>query len=149
MPQRKYVSFVYTLTDAKGKFLESVDQPLSFVEGCGQIFPALEDRLLIQQEGTKTEILLKTDEAYGDYESDLVFEIAKQQIEGLPQIGDQLSSVTETGDKVDFVIVDQKDDVFILDGNHPLAGQDLIFHVEVITNRLATPDELTVASTHQ
>lgn len=147
----KVVSFHYTLKDSKGKVLESSvgDDPLSFLEGVGQIIPGLESAIIGMKSGDKKSVAVKAEDAYGEYDKELLVEVPRAQIPKPDvQVGDQFQADSGQG-HVQVVVVTAVSPTHItVDGNHPLAGQDLHFDVEVTEVREATKDELEHGHAH-
>jgi FKBP-type peptidyl-prolyl cis-trans isomerase SlyD len=147
----KVVRFHYTLKDTKGVVLESSvnDEPLSYLEGVGQIIPGLESELRGLTKGAKKSVHVKAGEAYGEYEKDLIVQVPRDQI---PKpdvaVGDKFHADSGAG-HTQVVVVTAVDDKHItVDGNHPLAGQDLHFDVEIVEVRDATKEELEHGHAH-
>lgn len=144
----KVISFHYTMTTATGEEIyTSVDkEPLAFIEGSGQIMPALEAVLHGMNIGEKKKVALTADEAFGAYDKTQVFEVSRDQ---LPQqeitVGDQFQDDPEAPP---LTVIEVADNHVVMDRNHPLAGVDLVFDVEVIGIREATPDEIAHGHAH-
>lgn len=147
----RVISFHYTLTNAKGHVIDSSQKrgsAFSFLEGGGQILPGLEAVVTKLAKGDKKRVELKAAEAYGLRNESMVLSVPKAKLptEEL-KIGDRfrggpdehapLFTVVEIG------AVDVK-----LDGNHPLAGEDLAFEVEMGDAREATAEELQHGHAH-
>jgi FKBP-type peptidyl-prolyl cis-trans isomerase SlyD len=151
MATPRVVSFHYTLKDSKGTQLESSfgDQPLSYLEGVGQIIPGLEKELAGLQKGAKKSVHVKAAEAYGEREEELVVQVPRAQI---PKpdvaIGDQFQADSGDGYAQTVVVTALSDSHITVDGNHPLAGEDLQFDVELIDVRDATADEVKHGHAH-
>lgn len=149
MSQRVF-SFHYTLKDSNGQVIESSfgDEPLIFLEGFQNIIPGLETELVKMNVGDKKNIFVKAADAYGDYEEEMVLEVPSDKIpEEDREVGVRLQA--QMGDQVRIVtITDIADDIVTVDGNHPLAGQDLSFDVEITEIRLATPEEVSHGHAH-
>jgi FKBP-type peptidyl-prolyl cis-trans isomerase SlyD len=147
----KVVSFHYTLKDAKGTVLESSfgDEPLQFLEGVGQIIPGLESAIINLKKGDKKAVAVKAGEAYGEYEKELIVQVPREQIPKKDvAVGDKFHADSGHG-QTQVVVVTAIDDKHItVDGNHPLAGQDLHFDVEVTEVRQATKEELEHGHAH-
>lgn len=147
----KVVSFHYTLKDNKGEVLESShgDEPLSFLEGSGQIIPGLEKAMQGMQLGDKKSVEVKAQEAYGDRDLELILQVPREQI---PKpdvtVGDRFHAGTEQGHSQVVVVTAVSDTHVTVDANHPLAGQDLQFDVEVTAVRDATPEEVEHGHAH-
>lgn len=144
----KVISFHYTMTTAAGEEIySSADkEPLAFIEGSGQIMPALEAVIQGMQGGEKKKISLTADQAFGEYDKDQVFKVSRDQ---LPQqeitVGDQFQDDPEAPP---LTVIEVDDDHIVMDRNHPLAGVDLVFDVSVIDTREATPDEIAHGHVH-
>ena len=146
----KVISFHYKLTDGKGKTLDSSEgrEPLSFMEGAGQIIPGLENALMALKVGDKKKILVVAAEAYGEHEAELVVKAPKDQLPTQEvKIGDKFRGGTDDHSPV-FTVVEISGAEVTLDGNHPLAGQDLTFDVEIAEVRSATEEEIQHGHAH-
>lgn len=144
-------SFHYTLTDSTGKVLDSSEgqEPLSYLHGAGNIIPGLEKALLGKTTGDKLNVAVTAAEAYGERDNTMVQELPTSMFSGVDQIevGMEFHAETEHGLQVVTVTAVENDTVTI-DGNHPLAGVDLNFDVEVTEVRDASPEELTHGHAH-
>jgi len=117
--------------------------PLEFIVGKGQIIPGLEKELIGMNVGDKKQITVLASEAYGDINPDAVDELPKEQFAGIDlQPGLPLYGQGENGETIQVVVKEVKDDSVVIDYNHPLAGKDLVFDVNVVNAREATEDEL-------
>ena len=151
MSNPKVISFHYTLKDSKGQVLESSngDDTMSFLQGVGQIIPGLESAMAGLNKGDKKSVEVKAAEAYGDYEKDLVVQVPRAQIPKKDvAVGDQFHADSGHGHTQVVVVTGVSDSHITVDGNHPLAGQDLHFDVEVIDVREATKDEMEHGHAH-
>jgi FKBP-type peptidyl-prolyl cis-trans isomerase SlyD len=147
----KVVSFHYTLKDSKGNVLESSfgDEPLSFLEGVGQIIPGLENAIQGLKKGEKKSVAVKAEEAYGEYEQELVVQVPREQIPKKDvEVGDRFHADSGQGHSQVVVVTAVSDTHVTVDGNHPLAGQDLHFDVEIAEVREATSEELEHGHSH-
>ena len=84
--------------------------------------------------GEKKTILIPNDEAYGPKQEDMIMEFPKERFpdDMVPEAGMQLNMSNGSGQDFPVVIVEVKDEVVILDANHPLAGEDLTFDLELV-----------------
>jgi len=143
MAQRA-ISFHYKLFDLSGKALESSEgaAPITFIEGLKQIIPGLEKELVTMEKGGKKRVNVPAAEAYGLKNASLVIKVPRSKLPAeTVQIGDQFQG--EHGEAVLMLTVTEcSDSEVTLDGNHPLAGQDLVFDVEVTAVREARDEEL-------
>ena len=148
---KKVVSFHYTLKDSAGKTLESSegDEPLSYLEGVGQIIPGLESQLQGMQKGAKKTVNVKAADAYGEHDEELIVKVPRAQIpKKNVEVGDQFHAQGPDG-RPAVVTVKAVDATHVtVDGNHDLAGQDLTFEVEISDVRDATKEELSHGHAH-
>ena len=109
-------------------------EPMEFTMGKGQLIPGFEKGLIDMKVNEKKTINIPKEEAYGDTKDELVQEVPKSQLpEDIePKIGMGLVSQTPTGQEINLIVKDVKEDTIVVDGNHPLAGKDLIFDLEVV-----------------
>lgn len=107
-------------------------EPLSATLGQGALIPGFEKGLLGMSVGESKTVNIPCVEAYGDLNEQLVAEVPKDRVpEGVTE-GQMLQTMTQQG-PMNVVVKEVKDDVVILDANHPLAGKDLIFDLEVVS----------------
>ena len=144
------ISFHYTLTDQNGKQLDSSRgvQPLTFLSGSGQIIPGLEKILVDMKAGDKKVVTVAHQEAYGVFDQSLIYKVSKAQ---LPTPEVKLGDVFATGEGATYqevMVVELTDEFAMLDGNHPLAGKDLTFDVEITTIREASAEEISHGHVH-
>lgn len=145
------VSFDYTLTDQAGEVLDSSEgrQPLSYLHGHNQIIPGLERQLEGLEEGDKAELKVPAAEAYGERREDLLYEVERSRFDDEVDltVGNQV--MTQGTEKPVVLTIDEvTEDKVVLDANHPLAGKDLNFAVEVTDVREATEEELAHGHVH-
>ncbi len=146
---RRVLSFNYTLRDTQGQTLDASDNsPLAFLEGAKQIIPALEAQIINLKVGDKRNVKLLAADAYGLPDPKMVMDVPKEELAHLKiEVGGFLELQLQESVKV--VRVDKISETTItLDGNHPLAGQDLEFEVEIIAVRNATKEELSHGHAH-
>lgn len=144
------VSLQYTLTDSKGEVLESSvgEEPLAYLHGEGEIVPGLEKALEGQGMGFKAKVTVPAAEAYGERDEEGVFEAPKDELpEGLEE-GEEIYGEDEDGEGISFTVVKLTEKGAVLDMNHPFAGMDLTFDVEIVGLREATPEEVEHGHAH-
>lgn len=110
------------------------EEPVSFEIGKGQLIQGFEQAVIGMAAGeTKTE-QVPYDFAYGERRDDLVLELEKDKIpEHLnPQVGDQLEIKQDEGNNIPVVVKEITEEAMTIDANHPLAGQDLTFELELV-----------------
>lgn len=148
---QKVIGFHYTLTDAKGTVIDTSEgtSPLLFLEGGGMIIPGLEKELILLKVGDKKDIKVASADAYGEIRQDMVITVDRNQFpaEANLVVGDQFR-VNDNEQMPPFSVVKIEGDKITLDGNHPLAGQDLFFAVEITENRAATKEEVAHGHAH-
>jgi FKBP-type peptidyl-prolyl cis-trans isomerase 2 len=108
--------------------------PLEFKLGGGQVIPGFEQAVVGMSPGeTKTATVPATD-AYGERRDDMSTDISRDRLpDGLePEVGQQLQAQNEQGQAIPVTITDVSDDAVTLDANHPLAGKDLTFDIELV-----------------
>ena len=106
-------------------------EPLKTTLGQGQLIKGFENGLLEMQVGESKTIEIPSEEAYGEYLDYLVQEVPIDKMPGDVEVGTQLFSQTDMG-PVNFVVKEIKEMTVVLDANHPLAGKNLIFDLEVL-----------------
>lgn len=126
----------YTGKLSDGQVFDSSEgkEPIEFKLGEGRLIPGFEKGLLDMKLNEKKTIEIAKADAYGDVNKDLIQEIKKAQLpqDMEPEVGMGLISKTPDGQEINLVVVEVKEDSVVIDGNHPLAGRDLIFDLEVV-----------------
>lgn len=126
----------YTGKLSDGQVFDSSEgkEPLEFTLGQGQIIPGFEKGLLNMKLNEKKTITIPKEEAYGDVNEALKQEVKKTELpqEIQPEVGMGLVSKTPDGREMNLRVVEVNDDSIVVDGNHPLAGEELIFDLEVL-----------------
>lgn len=146
------VSLTYDLLDAEGGVIEKVLEPISYLHGgYDGIFPLVEETLHGKAVGDQCAVTLTPDEAFGEYEHDLVRVEPRNLFPKEVAIGMQFEGGEEGSDDEDFdlfTVVEITDDEVTLDGNHPLAGKTLTFKCVVVGVRPASAEELEHGHVH-
>ena len=106
--------------------------PLSVELGKGLLIPGFEKGLLGMKEGDKKTVEIPFNEAYGTVREDLVVEVTKDKVPDNVTEGQMLQTMTPEG-PMNVVVKEVNDENVIIDGNHPLAGKDLIFDLELVS----------------
>ncbi len=107
--------------------------------------PGLSRGLQNLTKGEKRNISLKAEEAYGFYDLKKIILYPQKKLPPNIRVGDPVSIVGKSGTLRSYCVVQLHDDMVSLDGNHPLAGQDLIFEIEALEVREATRSEIDQA----
>lgn len=144
------VSLDYELIDSDGDLIEKTESPISYLHGGYQgIFPLVEQALDGKDVGHQCKIELRPEDAFGEYEAELLHVEPRGMFPVNAEIGMQFEGDAEdSNDHVVYTITDIADDKVVIDGNHPLAGQALIFSCTVKDVRAATSEELAHGHVH-
>lgn len=149
--ENKVVLLHYAVSDSEGTLIDSSydHQPLAVIHGTGYLIPGLEDALEGHSAGDKFEVAVTAAQAYGEREDGFVQTVPKELFAGIEDldVGTQLRATTDDGEQT-VIVIDVTDDEITVDGNHPLAGLDLQFDVEILEVRDATAEELTHGHVH-
>ena len=126
------VHYTGKLTD--GNMFDSSEgkDPLKFQVGSGQIIPGFENAIIGKNVGDKVTVNIPADQAYGQIREDLLVKVGKEQLPGEVQIGQSLSAQADNGQEVNVIVKEINEDHVVIDGNHPLAGKELVFDIEVV-----------------
>ena len=141
----KFVELTYRIIDqTNGEVIEQVEEPLGYVQGDNTLlFNQVTKELEGKSVGDEVEILLKAEDAFGPKLEELIF---TDEINNVPIeyrfIGAAVTMQNDKGGTKDFIVSSIEDGKLTIDGNHPLAGKDIIFYVEVLSVRDATADEI-------
>jgi FKBP-type peptidyl-prolyl cis-trans isomerase SlyD len=143
MSEPRVITFGYNIKNKIHSVIEGFASPdsVSFLEGDGQIIPALEKCVVQLQKGQKESFMIPSAWAYGEVQPDLIIELDKKS---LGDTAEHLSvgGFFTMGEDHHFLVTEITDSKIKLDGNHPLAGQDLVFNVEIKDIRPATHEEI-------
>lgn len=151
LEQNKVGLFNYVLTDNEGNQIDaSNEQPLAYLHGHSNLIPGLEAQLEGKTVGDKFTAQVPASEAYGEVEPHLIQEgVPKSMFQGVEnlEVGMRFEAQSEQG--VHSVeITEVLDETVTVDGNHPLAGRDLNFEIEVTGVRDATEEEIEHSHAH-
>lgn len=145
------VTFDYTLKDDDGNILDTSKgrQPLKYLHGNGNLISGLENALEGKEKGASFHITIKPEDGYGPVNQDLIQEVPKDLFEDSEnlEIGMQFQAQTEQGAYI-LTIVDIKSNTVVVDGNHPLAGKNLNFDIDILDVREATKEEIMHGHAH-
>jgi FKBP-type peptidyl-prolyl cis-trans isomerase SlyD len=145
------VTLNYRVTDSDGDLVDEGQEPLVYLHGgYDGIFPLIEESLQGKDVGAALEIKLQPEDAFGDYDAELVKVEARNLFPDNIEVGMQFERATEEdGDDEElYTITDIADDKVVVDGNHPLAGMALIFSCTVVDVRAASADEIGHGHVH-
>ncbi|MEQ1913742.1 MAG: peptidylprolyl isomerase [Sideroxydans sp.] len=146
------VSLTYQLTDTAGVIIEAAGDPISYLHGgYDGIFPIVEEALEGKNVGDKFSVSMTADDAFGEYEHELVRAEPRDMFPKEVAVGMQFEGGAEGDDDEDFMlytVTEITDTEVTVDGNHPLAGKALVFAGTVTAVRAATSEELTHGHVH-
>jgi FKBP-type peptidyl-prolyl cis-trans isomerase 2 len=116
-------------------------EPLAFELGGGMVIAGFDDGVTGMTIGEKKTVNIPATEAYGEKNEEMILEFPKTQFpeDMTPEIGMQLNMSNSQGQNFPVVIVEVREEVVILDANHPLAGKELIFDLELVEIEGASP----------
>ena len=117
-------------------------EPLEFKVGSGAVISGFDQGVLGMGIGDKKTIEIPVDEAYGPVDEQMIMEFPKDRFpkDMVPEVGMQLNMSNDSGQNFPVIIAEVKEDVVVLDANHPLAGEDLIFDLELVA--IDTPSRI-------
>jgi FKBP-type peptidyl-prolyl cis-trans isomerase SlyD len=148
---KKVVSFHYSLSNEQGEQLESSHerQPMSYLHGARNIIPGLEKAMAGKAAGEKFQVTLAPDQAYGERDDARIQRIPAKHFQDAKHLrpGQRISIRTRNGPMPASVVKVGRFNVDV-DTNHPLAGQTLVFDVEVTEVRDATSEEIAHGHAH-
>jgi FKBP-type peptidyl-prolyl cis-trans isomerase SlyD len=146
------VTLSYRVTDTDGKSIDDGQVPIVYLHGgYGGIFDRIEEQLQGQDIGTKLEVKLQPEDAFGEYDAELVNIEERDLFPENIEVGMQFERGEEDDEEEEgalYTITDITDDKVVVDGNHPLAGLALIFSCTVTDVREASKEEVTHGHVH-
>lgn len=146
------VTLDYNVTDPDGVLVDAGEDPLVYIHGgYDDIFPKIEEALQDKGVGETVKVKLQPDDAFGEYDSELVQMEPRENFPETLEVGMQFEGAPEGSDDDDFIlyrVTDIADGKVVLDGNHPLAGTALVFTCTVTAVRPASATELEHGHVH-
>ncbi|MGC7560081.1 peptidylprolyl isomerase [Pasteurella sp. PK-2025] len=146
------VSIAYQVRTQDGVLVDEapVNQPLEYLQGHNNLVIGLENALEGKAVGDKFEVRVKPEEGYGEYNENMVQRVPKEVFQGVDElvVGMRFIADTDIG-PLPVVITEVAENDVVVDGNHMLAGQELLFNVEVVATREATLEEISHGHIHQ
>ncbi|GAL68897.1 FKBP-type peptidyl-prolyl cis-trans isomerase [Jejuia pallidilutea] len=109
-------------------------EPLEITLGKGMLIPGFEKGIIAMEVNEKKTINIPVEEAYGEVNKELFYDVKKEQLppDMTPEVGMGLASKDENGREIQFRVAEVKEDHIVVDANHPLAGHELIFDLELV-----------------
>ena len=146
------VTLNYKVTDSDGNLVDEGANPMVYLHGgYGGIFDKIEETLQGRSSGDTVCIKLDPDDAFGEYDAELVNIEPRSLFPDNIEVGMQFERGDDEDDEGDgtlFTITDIAEDKVVIDGNHPLAGISLIFDCTIDDVRVATQEEITHGHVH-
>ena len=146
--KNRVVTVEYVLSDAQNNLIEDDGEPMVYLHGgYDNVFADIEQALDGQEAGYSVQIQIEPEDAFGEYEAELMRLEPRDKFPETLEVGMQFEGEPEEGDIDDdglniFMVTDIADGMVVLDGNHPLAGIALRFDLKVIDVRAATDEEI-------
>ncbi len=150
--QHSVVSMHYTLTDDAGNVIDSSANadPLTYLQGAGNIIPGLENALLGMRAGEQRNVRVAPEEGYGLVLEELIQQVPVEMFQGVEQVepGMTFQAQDQSGyiQRVEVKSVDGN--IVTIDANHPLAGQHLNFDITIVEVRPASEEEVAHGHVH-
>ena len=146
------VTIHYTLTDESGEVIDSSEgaDPLAYLHGAGNLIPGLERELLGKTAGASLKTTVSPEDGYGEFQPELVETVPREAFEDIEKIeaGMAFEAEDSDGQARRVVVKEVSDDGITIDGNHPLAGVELNFDVQVVDVREASEEEIAHGHVH-
>lgn len=147
------VTVHYKLSDAQGNLIEESREPMVYLHGGYEnTLPKIEEALEDKDVGFEITIQVEPDDAFGEYDPNLVKVEPRDRLPTPLEVGMQFEGMPDGGDDDDetliFTVTDIADDKVVLDGNHPLAGMALRFALNVAEVREASDEEIAHGHVH-
>ncbi|HEX8960181.1 MAG TPA: peptidylprolyl isomerase [Geobacteraceae bacterium] len=108
--------------------------PMELTVGAVELFPQIDEALVDMAPGEKKTVVIKAEDAFGEYDEEKVFTVPRSDLpEGLaPEVGEELVLANEEDEELGVLVVGVSDQEITFDANHPLAGEDLTYQVELL-----------------
>ena len=145
-------SIHYTLTNNSGEVLDSSEgaEPLAYLHGAGNIIPGLENALVGKTAGASLQVNIAPADAYGELQPELVQVVPREAFQGVDEIepGMAFEAQDPQGQARRIIVKSVEGDEVTIDANHPLAGVELNFDVQVVDVRDASEEEIAHGHVH-
>lgn len=143
---------LHTIDNGERAFVEEADKanPLVFLYGVGMMLPKFEENISGLKQGDTIDFELKAVDAYGEKDDSAVAQLPADMFKesGIPPIGEILPLQDNQGNQFRARVVEVSPEAVVVDLNHPMAGQNLHFDIEILNVREATADELSHGHAH-
>ncbi len=133
--QGSIVSVHYTGKFTDGNVFDTSEGrgPLRFKVGSGQLIPGFEIAIIGKEVGDKVTTSIPPEEGYGIIREDLIVNVPLDKMPGAVEVGQTLEAQGDNGHSAQVIIKEVNEDHVIIDANHPLAGKELVFEIEVLS----------------
>jgi len=142
--ERCVVAFHYTLTATNGEVIDSSQggDPLTYLHGAGNIVPGLEAAMVGRRIGDCFDVHVAAVDGYGERDEGMLQQVPRAAFQGVDELAVGMNFQAQGPQGVLSVVISAiEGDTVIVDANHPLAGQDLHFAIEVVSVREASLEE--------
>jgi peptidylprolyl isomerase len=111
--------------------------PMELTIGAEDFFPQVEEALIGMAPGEKKTVTIPAEDAFGEYDEEEVFSISREQLTGdiVPEIGMELELTGDDDEPVEVTVVEVTEETLTVDANHPLAGEDITYEIELLEIR--------------
>ena len=144
----KFVSLTYTISDTEGRVLEQNDLPVNYVHGGDtELIGSMDRAIAGKRAGDEVEVTVGPEDGFGERDPDLSF---TDDIENVPpqfrHVGAEVQMQNEAGEVKTFYVTKIEDGQLTVDGNHPMAGKELVIRVKIHEVRDATTADINPAA---
>ena len=143
---------LHTVVNGEKEFVEEANKenPLVFLAGVGMMLPKFEENLKGLKKGDTIDFELAAADAYGEKDEQAVAQLPAEMFNesGIPPVGEIIPLQDNEGNQFRAQVMEVSPEAVVVDLNHPMAGQNLHFDIEVLEVREATPDELAHGHAH-
>jgi FKBP-type peptidyl-prolyl cis-trans isomerase 2/predicted Fe-Mo cluster-binding NifX family protein len=129
----RVVTLEYAIKDADGSVLDSSSEtgPMRFIYGAGQVLPAIEQALAGLEPEAHVSTAVPAAEGFGERDESRILEVPRSELPPHVALGAVVSAQDQQGRRIPLIVIDLDENVAHLDGNHPLAGRDVVFELTV------------------
>ncbi len=146
------VSIHYKLTDGEGKVLDSSEgsEPLAYLHGKGNIIPGLENSLVGKAAGDSLHVKVEPSQGYGEVNPEMIQVFEREVFQGVDtiEVGMTFEAEAPDGSLQSLTVTKVEGDDVTVDANHPLAGVELNFDIQIVDVREASTEELAHGHAH-
>jgi peptidylprolyl isomerase len=108
---------------------------MTFKLGEAILFPQIDEAIVGMTPGEKKTITIAAADAFGEYDKEFIFTVPRSDLPSdmVPEVGDELALTNEDDEEIDVVVLELTDEEVTFDSNHPLAGEDVTFEIELVS----------------